>query len=42
MTEQLQAEIETLKRLILALSEKLYIVAQHLAKLAERPEVRQR
>ncbi len=35
-----QCECERLRRLVLALSEKLYIVARHLGRLAEREEFR--
>lgn len=38
----LERHNETLRRLVLALAEKLLIVAEHLGKLSERPECRNR
>ena len=37
---ELEAQVSRLSGLVLSLSEKLYTVAQHLARLAERKEVR--
>jgi hypothetical protein len=37
---ELQERVESLERLVFALGDKLLILAQHLARLAERKDVR--